>query len=526
MKKTITLLVLFYTQFAYSQGLGIGTNPPHASAELDVNSTTRGMLIPRMTASQRAAIVNPAAGLLVFQTDNFLGSPSSLSGLYIYETNNAIVGWKRIAKAEEINNSGSNTWVVSGANQSSGVTGNVGIGTNTPTTKFHVVGDATIESGTLGINNSFDGIKFKDNAITKNRIQSTGTTFDFNIGTVGGNSTGKLFLETQGSNRMTIDPAGNVGIGTISPDKKLHVNGDILSEGTLQGNAMTSTGTLSVASNSIFGGSLTGGSTASFNGNINSNTSISINDPLAEISLKASGVDKGFMQLSGNDVRLGTYSTNNLGSLFLRTNGANRVEVSASGNTTINGNAVVEGATTLSSTTSINGKLTVNEGLEAIKISGADPAINFWKNATQRAFIWAIENNLFLGTSVAGGKIGLNTETVETSGNIHMGTGKLTHGTTTTNYNLLPVCYGRVAANGNKLGGTPNFTSERYSEGIYFFNCAQITTSSIILVNSSRETTTHLTCTYEYYQDKLWVHITDDSGSHRDSKFNFVIFDP
>ena len=43
---------------------------PDNSAMLDVKSATRGMLIPRMSAAQRDAIVSPATGLLIFCTDN------------------------------------------------------------------------------------------------------------------------------------------------------------------------------------------------------------------------------------------------------------------------------------------------------------------------------------------------------------------------------------------------------------------------------------------------------------------------
>lgn len=42
---------------------------PHASAMLDVQSTDKGMLVPRMTTAQRTAIANPAKGLLVFDTN-------------------------------------------------------------------------------------------------------------------------------------------------------------------------------------------------------------------------------------------------------------------------------------------------------------------------------------------------------------------------------------------------------------------------------------------------------------------------
>src|SRR5690348_14986073 len=41
----------------------------HPSSMLDVESTTKGVLVPRMTAAQRGAISGPAAGLLVYQTD-------------------------------------------------------------------------------------------------------------------------------------------------------------------------------------------------------------------------------------------------------------------------------------------------------------------------------------------------------------------------------------------------------------------------------------------------------------------------
>lgn len=45
---------------------GIGTTTPNASAKLDVFSTTKGFLPPRMTSSQRTDIPSPAAGLIVF----------------------------------------------------------------------------------------------------------------------------------------------------------------------------------------------------------------------------------------------------------------------------------------------------------------------------------------------------------------------------------------------------------------------------------------------------------------------------
>ena len=49
--------------------MGIGSNTiPNASAQLDVNSTTKGFLPPRMTTAQRSAISGLAAGLIVYNT--------------------------------------------------------------------------------------------------------------------------------------------------------------------------------------------------------------------------------------------------------------------------------------------------------------------------------------------------------------------------------------------------------------------------------------------------------------------------
>ena len=63
------LLLLFvccnYTMFAQ---VGIGTTSPNSSSILDITSTDKGMLAPRMTTAQRVAISTPANGLLVYDT--------------------------------------------------------------------------------------------------------------------------------------------------------------------------------------------------------------------------------------------------------------------------------------------------------------------------------------------------------------------------------------------------------------------------------------------------------------------------
>jgi hypothetical protein len=69
MKKIIyTLLVLAASSQIQAQ-VGIGTDTPNNSAMLDVQSTERGILFPRMTSAERSAITAPANGLHVFDTN-------------------------------------------------------------------------------------------------------------------------------------------------------------------------------------------------------------------------------------------------------------------------------------------------------------------------------------------------------------------------------------------------------------------------------------------------------------------------
>jgi hypothetical protein len=63
--------------FDNGAGVGIGTVSINASALLQMDSTTKGFLPPRMTVAQRGAISAPAQGLIVYQTDGVIG-------LYIY----------------------------------------------------------------------------------------------------------------------------------------------------------------------------------------------------------------------------------------------------------------------------------------------------------------------------------------------------------------------------------------------------------------------------------------------------------
>jgi len=70
-----------------------------ASSVLDVKSTTKGFLVPRMTTAQRTAVVSPADGLLVYQTDG-------AKGFFNYNTTTS--AWVALASATGTN------WTVTG----------------------------------------------------------------------------------------------------------------------------------------------------------------------------------------------------------------------------------------------------------------------------------------------------------------------------------------------------------------------------------------------------------------------------
>ncbi len=59
--------------FPSTGAAGIGTKTPDASSLLEIKSTTKGLLISRVTLTQRNAIVTPATGLLIYQTNNTPG---------------------------------------------------------------------------------------------------------------------------------------------------------------------------------------------------------------------------------------------------------------------------------------------------------------------------------------------------------------------------------------------------------------------------------------------------------------------
>ncbi|MBF9240007.1 hypothetical protein I2I05_21635 [Hymenobacter sp. BT683] len=128
------LLLAAAPRFAQAQtttptgGVGIGTTAPDPSAALDIVSTSKGLLLPRVPAA--AAIASPAPGLLVYQT----GAPA---GFYYNAGTAAAPSWQQLATA------GSGT----GDN----------LGNHTATQSLKLNGNALSNNGTGGIRIDNDG---------------------------------------------------------------------------------------------------------------------------------------------------------------------------------------------------------------------------------------------------------------------------------------------------------------------------------------------------------------------------------
>ncbi len=68
-QKNIFFILFLITCYSNAQSVGINTLTPDPSAALDIQSTTGGLLMPRMTTAEIDALVDPADGLMVYNTD-------------------------------------------------------------------------------------------------------------------------------------------------------------------------------------------------------------------------------------------------------------------------------------------------------------------------------------------------------------------------------------------------------------------------------------------------------------------------
>jgi hypothetical protein len=108
MKQLMVISCMVIALGAYAQNVGINPtgSAAHASAILDVSSTEKGILIPRVTEVQRSAIAGPATGLLVYQTN---GAPT---GFYYYNGTQ----WQALGGADNLGNHSATQNIALGSN--------------------------------------------------------------------------------------------------------------------------------------------------------------------------------------------------------------------------------------------------------------------------------------------------------------------------------------------------------------------------------------------------------------------------
>ncbi len=137
-------------------------------------------------------------------------------------------------------------------------TGNIGIGTATPKDQLSIGNRGTIHSasgiGTLLMNNLYyDGTDYRNIATGGgSNIRQTGGVIFFQ-----NSPSGTADAVETVSERMRLDTAGNLGIGTTTPPQRLAIHGNTLISGDLSAANISATGTLNVSGLTTLGNAST-----------------------------------------------------------------------------------------------------------------------------------------------------------------------------------------------------------------------------------------------------------------------------
>ena len=217
-----------------------------------------------------------------------------------------------------------------------GYFGTMAIGTTTPDAELTVSG--TDEVLTLEGTNPY--IQFENAGIDKGYLRSTGD--DILLSTNIFNTTGVLAFATKSIERMYIHPDGEVTINNFLPyvGYKLGVNGDV-----------------HISSHLTIGTTI---ADASAQLTMSGTDDVMVIDGTAPyITMKDAGTEVGFLQASGNDLKIGTFTLNDNGRLIFRTNGFDRGMVDQNGNFLIGNPNSVTAATGFK--LSVDGKVMCEE---------------------------------------------------------------------------------------------------------------------------------------------------------------------
>lgn len=228
---------------------------------LDVNSTTKGFLMPRMTTVQKNAIVNPANGLMIFNTDS--------NNLEIF---NGAVWNTTTLSGGTIGLGFSSPNVTTAGGDAADISGILNLDHSLPDTlgahlmTTNLVTDGNFISGdgdNEGLSVNFNGQVFVNGSTTGNtNLLVNGMVRTTNQGsgleltntqiTITGNNgnTGDMRFKTGSTDRIRLTGAGLVGIGTMNPTTQLQIEGSSTSSTIRLTNSATASNGLYVQSNS------------------------------------------------------------------------------------------------------------------------------------------------------------------------------------------------------------------------------------------------------------------------------------
>lgn len=237
--KTLFFALFVLLGFQLSAQVGINTQTPNTNSVLDVVSSSKGILIPRLTDSEVTALAGktPPNGMLIFNnTKNCIQVYKDTAFVCL-----VIEGTTDFTNDAWINDN-ANTQVILGT-QSNGTTerpvgtefviknnGYVGIGTTSPSANFQVSSNNTSHSRIASFyspNSLTDGNNITLSLGTANTVKNE-AQFRY-IYKANADNANRLDIGFNGVGTapITVLAGGNVGIGMNSPSAALEVNGNV-----------------------------------------------------------------------------------------------------------------------------------------------------------------------------------------------------------------------------------------------------------------------------------------------------------
>jgi len=296
MKQIFTLLAaVVLTATTYAQ-VGIGTTNPNTSAALDITSTTKGFLPPRMTTTERNAIGTPATGLVIFNT--------TTNGLEFKSS----TGWTSLTTGT-IPYTGATQAVDLGAYdlKVNGLTVGRGNGNEASNT---AIGNVALNSNTTGSDNTATGYRALINTTTGGNNTATGSEA-LSTNTTGSDNTAigrsALIANTEGSSNtatgasaLILNTTGsrNTAIGQAA----LYTNA-IGSDNTAMGSEALSTNSTGSDNTAIGQFALRNNTTGSKNTALGNEADVGSGD-----LTNATAIGNGAVVITSNTIQIGNTS--------------------------------------------------------------------------------------------------------------------------------------------------------------------------------------------------------------------------